>query len=75
MKEVIIHPGLRAELKESAVPKPNASQMVIKVFASGINQKDWKVSHFIKSSPDLQTLIDFQPADARLDLNIFEPRQ
>ena len=49
MKEVIIHPSLFTELKESAVPKPDASQVVIKVIVSGINPKDWKVSHLIKT--------------------------
>lgn len=75
MKEVIIHPGLRVELKESAVPKPDASQVVIKVVVSGTNPKDWKVSHLIKTSPVSQAFIDFQPAGARLDLSIYKPRR
>lgn len=49
MKELIIHPGIRAELKESPVPKPNASQVVVKVVVSGTNPKDWKVYHLIET--------------------------
>lgn len=44
MKEVIVHPGTRTELKESPIPTPDASQVVIKVVLSGTNPKDWKVS-------------------------------
>ena len=43
MKEVIIHPGIREELVESAIPSPDALQVVIKVVVSGTNPKDWKV--------------------------------
>ena len=34
MKEAIIHPGPRVEIKESPIPTPNASQVVIKVVFS-----------------------------------------
>ena len=43
MKEVIVHPGPRTEIRESAIPSPDALQVVIKVMVSGINPKDWKV--------------------------------
>lgn len=44
MKEVLIHPGLRAEIVESPISKPAAAdQLVIKVVVSGANPKDWKV--------------------------------
>ena len=49
MKEVIIHPGTRAELIESAIPSPDALQVVIKVVVSGTNPKDWKVVYSIDS--------------------------
>lgn len=75
MKEVIIHPSLRAELKESAVPKPDASQVVVMVVVSGINQKDWKVSHLIKTPQVGQAFIHSQPADARMDFSIFKSRR
>ena len=44
MKELIIHPGCRTEIIESAIPSPDALQVVIKVIVSGTNPKDWKVS-------------------------------
>lgn len=44
MKEVLIHPDLRAEIVESPIPKPAADQLVIKVVVSGANPKDWKVT-------------------------------
>ena len=56
MKEVIIHPGPRAELIESAIPSPNALQVVIKVVVSGTNPKDWKESYSIKTLRGEQTL-------------------
>ena len=43
MKEVIVHPGSRTEIIESAIPCPDALQVVIKVVVSGTNPKDWKV--------------------------------
>ena len=43
MKEVIVHPGPRTEIKESAIPSPGPLQVLIKVIVSGINPKDWKV--------------------------------
>ena len=43
MKEVVIHPGSRTEIIESAIPSPDALQVVIKVVVSGTNPKDWKV--------------------------------
>ena len=43
MKEAIIHQGPRVEIKESPIPTPNASQVLIKVVFSGTNPKDWKV--------------------------------
>jgi len=43
MKEAIVNPGPRVEIKESPIPIPNASQVVIKVIVSGTNPKDWKV--------------------------------
>ncbi|KAL2038486.1 hypothetical protein N7G274_008825 [Stereocaulon virgatum] len=42
MKEALVHAGPRIELKESPIPTPNASQVVIKVVFSGTNPKDWK---------------------------------
>lgn len=43
MKEVLIHPGLRAEIVESPIPKPATDQLVIKTMVSGANPMDWKV--------------------------------
>ena len=45
MKEIIVHPGVRTEVKETAIPRPDAQQVVIKVIVSGTNPKDWKVWH------------------------------
>ena len=44
MKEVIVYPGPRTELKESPIPNPDALQVVIKVVVTGTNPKDWKAS-------------------------------
>ena len=43
MREIIVHPDLRIEAKETAIPRPDALQVVIKVIVSGTNPKDWKV--------------------------------
>lgn len=57
MKETIIHPGPRAELIESPIPKPQAQQVVIKVLVTSINQKDWKVSmDCVTETPQIQKI-------------------
>ncbi|KAL9031489.1 MAG: hypothetical protein Q9180_006800 [Flavoplaca navasiana] len=75
MKEVIIHPGTRAELIDSPIPTPQAHQLLIKVAVTGINQKDWKFPDWTSASinqgddiagtihtmgPDVK---DFKPGD------------
>jgi NADPH:quinone reductase len=42
MKEAIVHPGPRVEIIDSEIPKPAASQVLIKIVFSGCNPKDWK---------------------------------
>ncbi|KAL8861112.1 MAG: hypothetical protein Q9178_002326 [Gyalolechia marmorata] len=50
MKEVIVHPGTRAELIDSPIPTPGAQQVVIKVVVAGVNQKDWKFPDWTSAS-------------------------
>ena len=40
MKEIIVHSGLRTELVDSPIPRPEPNQIVIKVEVSGSNPKD-----------------------------------
>ncbi|KAH8808588.1 chaperonin 10-like protein [Xylogone sp. PMI_703] len=42
MKEAIVSAGPKVEIVDSPVPKPTASQVLIKVVVSGSNPKDWK---------------------------------
>ncbi|KAK4695822.1 hypothetical protein P7C71_g1999, partial [Lecanoromycetidae sp. Uapishka_2] len=50
MKEVLVHPGSRTEIIDSAVPSPDALQVVIKVVVSGTNPKDWKLPEWTSAS-------------------------
>ncbi|KAI1209337.1 GroES-like protein [Annulohypoxylon truncatum] len=44
MKEAIVSKGLKVEIVDSPIPKPNADQVLIKVVVSGSNPKDWKLA-------------------------------
>lgn len=42
MKEAIVQPeGLKVEIVDSPIPKPDPTQVLIKVIVSGSNPKDW----------------------------------
>ncbi|KAI1371885.1 GroES-like protein [Hypoxylon crocopeplum] len=43
MKEAVVAPGLKVEIIDSPIPKPNPDQVLIKVVVSGSNPKDWKL--------------------------------
>jgi NADPH:quinone reductase len=43
MKEAIIHPGTKVEIKDSPIPLPKPNEVVTKVVVSGSNPKDWYV--------------------------------
>ncbi|KAB2573747.1 Protein TOXD [Lasiodiplodia theobromae] len=44
MKQAIVKQGLNVYIVDSPIPEPNADQIVIKVIASGVNPKDWKLA-------------------------------
>ncbi|EKG12959.1 Peptidase S9/S15 [Macrophomina phaseolina MS6] len=50
MKEAIVHPGVRVEIIDSAIPEPTEDQVLIKVVVSGSNPKDWKIPEMMKQS-------------------------
>ena len=41
MKEAIVHPGTKVEIREVPIPSPKPNEVVIKVVVSGSNPKDW----------------------------------
>lgn len=43
MKEAIVAAGPKVEIKDSPIPEPGSSDVVIKVVVSGSNPKDWFV--------------------------------
>ena len=48
MKEAIVSPGPKVEIRDVPIPKPNVDQVLIKVVYSGSNPKDWKRPEWFK---------------------------
>ncbi|KAF8867351.1 GroES-like protein [Acephala macrosclerotiorum] len=46
MKEAIVSKGIKVNIHDVPIPKPNADQVLIKVVYSGSNPKDWKRPEF-----------------------------
>ncbi|KAI9793325.1 MAG: hypothetical protein M1833_000770 [Piccolia ochrophora] len=75
MREAIVHPDLHVELIESPIPKPAEDQVVVKVFVSGSNPKDWKIPSLrniaLNSGDDIAGIVhevgedvtEFKPGD------------
>ncbi|KAI9716470.1 MAG: hypothetical protein M1812_005365 [Candelaria pacifica] len=75
MKEAIVHPGPRVEIKDSPIPAPNADQVLIKVVVSGSNPKDYKMGDWFGTSGNVgddiagiihsvgENITEFKPGD------------
>jgi NADPH:quinone reductase-like Zn-dependent oxidoreductase len=50
MKEAIIHPGPRVEIRDSPIPKPGPHQVLTRIIYSGSNPKDWKAADWYPGS-------------------------
>jgi hypothetical protein len=77
MKEALVHAGPRVELKESPIPTPNASQVVIKVVFSSTNPKDWKVCYPFPTREQKSTLkiLQLYPIVRRMDRQSLQLRR
>ncbi|KAF2766450.1 GroES-like protein [Teratosphaeria nubilosa] len=53
MKEAIVSKGPTVKIVDSAIPKAEPGQVVIKVVVSGSNPKDWKVPDWSPDSPPM----------------------
>ncbi|KAL4963501.1 zinc-binding alcohol dehydrogenase family protein [Aspergillus stella-maris] len=47
MKEAIVHKGPAIKIVDTAIPTPQADQVLIKVVVSGTNPKDWKLPEWL----------------------------
>lgn len=75
MKEAIVGAGPKVQIIDSAVPEPQADQVVVKVAVSGSNPKDWKRADMnkeaINTGDDIagvihavgSNVVEFKPGD------------